>query len=940
MSATRCGPVPLPEACGCGTGLAVATPLVIDNRAGLSAIACRSGDHAAFRRTLLARLTLAGEPALARLTTRDDGDFTIGLLDAWAAVGDVLTFYQERIANESYLATATERLSVLELAALIGYRPGPGVAATAWLAFTAEDPPGTTRRVAPTEDDPDPLRQNAVLSGVPASTIVDVGLKVQSVPGPGETAQVFETVERIEARPEWNAIRARLTTRQPVTASTDELLFAGLATGLRKGDPVLLSPDAGGDLKLRRVTQVTLEERANRTRVKLSAALDAGPAPDTLTYTWRSPGTTAAKFIGTTVRARDLRAFARTRRFAMLDLFDNLAAVRPPPSTVFALRSRAAIFGHNAPAYDALPASQRIGEYAPDGSTGASSSPKFVFEPGAYAGRSTTWVDRTLSAYPGEPAGSRTITLDAVHASLSEGSWVVLEDGDTARTYRIDGHVETSRSDFTLSAKVTRLRLNTAGGLGMFGIRTTTVLGESETLDLARLPLTNAVSGDEIALEGLVDGLDAGRHIVVCGELEDQRGVTACEIAEIAEVEHDLSDAEHLESFTKVRLAKALAHAYVRATVSINANVARATHGETVQTFGAGGETLGGGDASVPFQRFTLAQSPLTYVSSATGTGTRSTLEVRVNDVAWTEADTLFGRGPVERVYVTARDDDGRTSVVFGDGENGARLPTGQGNVTARYRKGIGSGGRVRAKQLSQLLTRPLGIRAASNPVKAEGGADPETLDRARDNAPLGVLTLGRIVSLQDFEDFARAFTGVAKARAVRTRTGMQDGVFVTVAGEDGTTLDENGTIVTNLLGAMRDAGDPGVPLEVRSHVPRVFRFSARVATRGDLERDAVLGRVGTALREHYSFERRAFGQPVHASGVVATIQNVDGVTACVLDELYIVALEDGATIPEETPGVVHGHLPAAAPIPGTKTPTAAELLLLDDVPLTLGVLA
>ena len=59
---------------------------------------------------------------------RDDDDFSIALLDAWATVADVLTFYQERIANEAYLRTATERLSVLELARLIGYQLRPGVA--------------------------------------------------------------------------------------------------------------------------------------------------------------------------------------------------------------------------------------------------------------------------------------------------------------------------------------------------------------------------------------------------------------------------------------------------------------------------------------------------------------------------------------------------------------------------------------------------------------------------------------------------------------------------------------------------------------------------------------------------------------------------------------------------------------------------------------------
>src|SRR5258708_6404719 len=128
--------------CGCCEGISAETPGRIDNRPGLSAIAYRVGTHAQFKETLQTRLSGSGQPALSGLTTRDNDDFSIALLDAWATVGDVLTFYQERIANEAYLRTATERLSVLELARLIDYQLRPGVAANTYLAFTLEDAPG------------------------------------------------------------------------------------------------------------------------------------------------------------------------------------------------------------------------------------------------------------------------------------------------------------------------------------------------------------------------------------------------------------------------------------------------------------------------------------------------------------------------------------------------------------------------------------------------------------------------------------------------------------------------------------------------------------------------------------------------------------------------------------------------------------------------------
>ena len=177
--------------CGCCEGQEARTPIELYNRPGRSAIAYRTGAYNDFRASMQARLSAADYPALAGLRTRDDDDFSIALLDAWAVVSDVLSFYQERFINESYLRTATERLSVLEQARLIGYELSPGVAASTYLAFTLEDPPGAPDKA---------IKQISVGTGV----------KVQSTPGPDEDPQTYETIEQIEARVEWNHIRPRL----------------------------------------------------------------------------------------------------------------------------------------------------------------------------------------------------------------------------------------------------------------------------------------------------------------------------------------------------------------------------------------------------------------------------------------------------------------------------------------------------------------------------------------------------------------------------------------------------------------------------------------------------------------------------------------------------------------------------------------------------------
>ena len=107
-------------------------------------------------------------------------------------------------------------------------------------------------------------------------------------------------------------------------------------------------------------------------------------------------------------------------------------------------------------------------------------------------------------------------------------------------------------------------------------------------------------------------------------------------------------------------------------------------------------------------------------------------------------------------------------------------LPTGQNNIHVTYRKGIGTEGNVEAEQLTTLLTRPLGVKEATNPLAASGGDDSELLVDARRNAPLTVLTLERAVSLQDYEDFSRAFAGVAKALATWIWDGTRRSLNIT----------------------------------------------------------------------------------------------------------------------------------------------------------------
>ena len=191
----------------------------------------------------------------------------------------------------------------------------------------------------------------------------------------------------------------------------------------------------------------------------------------------------------------------------------------------------------------------------------------------------------------------------------------------------------------------------------------------------------------------------------------------------------------------------------------------------------------------------------------------------------------------------------------FGDGIWAPALPSGQENVTAVYRKGIGLAGLVSAGQLSLLATRPYGVRSVSNPLPANGAADPESLEDARQNAPLTILTLDRIVSLQDYQDFARAFAGIAKAFA--SLDGTRRGVLVTVAGPEGADIDPDSPTFYNLLKAILDASDPSIPVKLMSYRRAYFQVNANLRIDPDYVADDVMQFVESALRTAFSFEAR-----------------------------------------------------------------------------------
>lgn len=813
-------------ACGCCAGVGSQSPTQLYNRPGLSAIAYRIGTHSEVLASLQSQLSSRAHPALANLRTRDSDDFSIALLDAYACMADVLTFYQERLANEAYLRTASERLSLNELARLIGYRLKPGVAATSYLAFTLQEPPQQA-----------PSNEPKQATGVPTTITLDTGIKVQSIPGPDEKPQTFETVERIEARPEWNALVPRMSKRVHPDSTATECYLQGVDLNLRSGDGLLFIGDeviANGSTTqwvFRLISKVDIDADNKRTRAA-----------------WHTPLGAAAPLLA---------------------------------PKVYVFRRKASVFGHNAPMWDTMPATfKRRYPKPPDYISG--------------------WPGYTIS----EAASA--IDLDSAYPEVLPTSFMVLAAGSHVGLFTVSTVAEVSRAAFAMSAKVTRATLQAnSGSYAIFQnkVRETAVYTAPVQLSFADAPVTTVVEHDSVDIATATTGLPLGRILIVTGN-HPSSGAAQVEIAILKSVVTE-------DTVSRLTFDGNLQNRYQRSTVVIYANVALATHGETVH------ETLGSGAARLAHQHYTLKHTPLTYVGSSNESGAEAALEVRVNDIRWHETPSLYNADANDRSYVLRVDENGAASIQFGDGRHGARLPTGQENVRAVYRKGIGAAGNLKAGQLAQLLTRPLGLKAVSNPLSAEGGVDADSADHARRNMPLGVRTLGRVVSVQDYADYARAYTGIAKAQATVLNTRAGRTVFVTVAGENG--LKPSETTLNKLLNALKQNGDPLVHCEIKAYNEATFRVGLRVKPAPDYAGKTVLASVEAALRNAFSFAARDFGQTVSRSEIIAVAQSVEGVLGVDLDSFY-----RGATATLE-----NRLTPASATVDALGYGYAAELLLL-----------
>ena len=762
------------------------------------------GEFSGFLRDIVERVESARPQGVPLGRSWDvEGDPNGRLLaELWAFVAEGVAAYTELTASEAYLGTAADWTDLRRLAALVGYRPRPRIAAQGWVRFEVD-------------------------KGV--DPLVPAGTRVQAPGTPARPTQKFEVAEDTQLRSEWGGLTATWVPRA-ATPTDEGLRFLG-DPGFRLGDRVLfLLEEPQGLLVPTDWFTFWIWLMSIWYPVTQLAFAAAQPLAVARVESRKSElGTTLVRFD----RRLD-KILAGTKSYGAYRIRDKAGSARRLSG---ALR---------------IPA------------TG------------------TTADSITLPAYSLQAKSSKHVVLDAALDDLSKEQLVAIVDWST------------TACDVVAIAKHTPIEWEVAPGTPT-RVSRLDFTNEVATLKAATGPVTVYVVDPRIpALNYTFPGSQPSgtpqlrlfpspkhdpTHVAV--ETATAQGapvleVFACRKAATQETPPSAGVP------TPIGLVVDLldgAPGGLERSAPASANLVRVRHGTTAHA------VLGSGDGTKAGQRLTVPDEPVAYDLDDAGNPV-PTQVVRVDGVRWDELPSLYDAGPAEG-YVTELGPKGGVTDVFGDGVQGARLPTGRNNVQATYRVGGGTAGEVESRAIDSLLGSVKGVKKVRGAGPTSGGADQDDERRLRRLVPGRARAFGRAVSIEDLVDLSLGYPGVTHATAW-SGVGPPHcpcggaGLHLAFLRADATGVRPPvGAELASLATYLDGRRDPTIPLCVCAATATDVTLSATVVVDARLDPNAVAADAKAALLDPdgpLAPAERLLGQPLDRSDVIAVLHGVKGV--------------------------------------------------------------
>jgi hypothetical protein len=279
-------------------------------------------------------------------------------------------------------------------------------------------------------------------------------------------------------------------------------------------------------------------------------------------------------------------------------------------------------------------------------------------------------------------------------------------------------------------------------------------------------------------------------------------------------------------------------------------------------------------------------------------TGTAGT-----DTVTWTARRDLLNSTGSGEEFVAEIDNDGTAIIRFGDDIHGRRPEPGT-EFFAKYRVGNGRAGNIGADSLTHIAKNIPEITLVRNPLPAQGGQDPESLEDVRQRAPVAYRVQERAVTPADYAEVTERHADVQRAAATFRWTGSWHTVFLTVDRRAGLAVnDEFESDMRTHVERYRMAGHDlevdspqFVALEIAMHVcvePEYFR--------NDVERELLNllsnrvlpdGRRGLFHPDNFTF-----AQPVYLSAIYAAAHQVAGVESVEVQTFQRLGVPDNTAL-------------------------------------------
>lgn len=301
--------------------------------------------------------------------------------------------------------------------------------------------------------------------------------------------------------------------------------------------------------------------------------------------------------------------------------------------------------------------------------------------------------------------------------------------------------------------------------------------------------------------------------------------------------------------------------------------IVTATQGVTVSS-----ELIGTSNGQVN-QTFQLSESPVINGS----------ISLLVGSINYTEVQYLIDYNSYDPVFSTYTNAAGTTFVVFGDNISG-RVPPNNAQIYATYRVGGGAEGNVAANTIKYIITNAssgLSVLnkyvSGSDDGSASGGADPESTDSIRINAPLSVRAVNRAVSLSDYSALVVQVSGVAKAIAIADVYSSVT-VFFAPYGDKGVQVD--GVTPSTVFNTLKTAvqaylvdkipANTTVTFQPPSYVPVLLDVA--ITCLPQYKQSLVEADVNSIISELFAFDNVAFADRLTLQDVLGAVASVPGV--------------------------------------------------------------